>query len=154
MLGKPAVAALFFALAAPALAQEEPPPGVVGGPLVVETQGRQIDPERAAAMAQRMEETAARLDLTDAQREQVRPVFQDSMMQSAQLLQAARAGGRPSLGELRRLRGELQAIDDATHAQLEGILSPEQLDELSTIQDENREQLRARLREQRANSSP
>lgn len=159
MLGKPVVVALClvafcFVPISVALAQDDPPAGVVGGPLVLDAENaesRQIDPDRAAELAARLEETAARLQLTDDQREQARPILEDSLMQAAALLQGVRADGRPSFAELRALRGDLQALDDATHAQLSTILTPQQLDELSAIQEERRAELRERLRQQRAN---
>jgi hypothetical protein len=123
---------------------------VIGGPLVVEDDGSRVDPERAAALQARLEEASARLALTEAQREQVAPILRDSFERAAAVVQAARADGRPSFRELRALRGDLEAIDQGAKSQLSGILSAGQLAELETMQEERREELRARLREQRA----
>lgn len=162
MLGKPAAVVALLVILSPvafaaAVAQESPPqetpPGVIGGPLVVESGDHQIDPDRAAEMQARLEEAAARLALSDAQRESVRPILLTSFEQAAAAVQTARAGGRPGFAELRRLRSDLQAIDEQAKTQLSGILSAEQRAELEAIQKERRDELRERLREQRDSGS-
>lgn len=130
---------------------------VIGGPLQTEEDalrpgaGSGVDPERAAQAAARLEEIRARLDLSEEQRAAADPILRASFERRAALVQQARAGGeRPGFRELRRLRGELDAIAEETDAELAPILTSEQASEWSAIQAELRDEARERLRARRA----
>jgi hypothetical protein len=127
---------------------------VIGGPLGAPPEAIEqyagVDSERAAQAAARLEEIRDRLNLTEEQRTAAESILRASFEQRAALVKQARAGGdRPNFRELRRLRGELDAIAEETDAQLAPILTPAQASEWAAIQDELRAEARERIREQR-----
>jgi hypothetical protein len=144
----------FAAIAVLLISTQASAQDVIGGPL----QSQQdpalhpgVDPERAAQAAARLEEIRGRLNLSEEQRAAAEPILRASFERRAALVQEARAGGdRPGLRELRRLRGELDAISEETDAQLAPILTRAQAAEWSAIQAELREEARERFRERRA----
>ena len=101
------------------------------------------------------------LDLTDAQREQVRSVFEDAratgtmqrMMEARKALEDAVESGTTDEGTLRQLAYDLGQVEgDAAierariQSRIQEILTPEQREELLTLEKE-REEERAKRRE-------
>ena len=107
-----------------------------------------------AKAAQRMEETKQRLALTDEQVEQVKPVMESAAQQQKEILAKYGVnlddpnGQRPRLGmmQARQMRSEIQKVNKDMLAQLDGVLTEEQLKELKKIQDERRAEMKQRIR--------
>ena len=118
------------------------------------------DPDRQAQVAQfleRLEKTRARLNLTDEQVEQVKPILRAGFEAQKKVLHkhgieirpGAEAAGRLSLLELRRLNRDLSKVREQTHDKLSDILTDEQIKVYREIQEERRQELRERLRKRR-----
>jgi hypothetical protein len=111
-------------------------------------------PDEDALREQRMAEVKARLNLTDDQLGQVRPVLEDAAeAQRSVLLKygidlEAKSGSKPKLGmrEGRKLRGDLQKVQSDTQKRLEVILTKQQLEEFKKLQQERSEEMRKRIR--------
>ena len=106
---------------------------------------------------ERLEKTRARLNLTDEQAEQVRPILRAGFEAQKKVLQkhgieirpGAEAPGRLSLLELRRLNRDLAKVREQTLDKLSDILTDEQIKVYREIQQERRQELRERLRKRR-----
>lgn len=131
--------AMIF-LASTALAIESGPAGA---------QTKQTDAARADEVAARLDEFRKRLALTEEQKAAVEPILRESLARRAALAERARADGRPSRRELRRLRDDVDRIRKETRAALAPILTAVQLAEYDRIQDELRAEARERLRARR-----
>jgi uncharacterized membrane protein len=90
---------------------------------------------------------AERLNMTETQRNAVRPIIVDGMQERRQILMNAgfEHGTKPSLQQLMQVRDPIQASRARTEAQLGEILSPAQMQEYRQIVEERRQKLRARL---------
>ena len=113
--------------------------------------------DRAAQAQEQMEQTIERLDLTDEQIEQVKPILED-LRASRQAILAKygvdlenRGGGSNKLGprQARAMRTQINDVQEDANAKLKKILSAEQLEELMLIQQERRNQMRERIRSSR-----
>lgn len=122
----------------------------VGSPAIAED-------DRAAQAQEQMEQTVERLDLTDEQIEQVKPILEESRA-SQQAIMAkygvdpesrAGSGKKLDMRQARAIRKELNEVQEDTNAELKKILSAEQLEEFEVIQQERREQMRERMRSSR-----
>ncbi|MGI9502513.1 MAG: hypothetical protein ACR2RE_05610 [Geminicoccaceae bacterium] len=104
------------------------------------TAAQQIDPARLQA-------TIARLNLTEAQKTDARPIVEAGIRERLQILQEAgfERGQKPSLRQLLMVRGPIRKSQARTEAQLSDILSPDQMEEYRKIVEESREQMRARF---------
>jgi hypothetical protein len=108
----------------------------------------------AVEMEQRLAETRARLNLTDAQLDQMVPVIENSRARQQQIL--ARYGidlqrrndsaSRLGLRQARAMREEMDVVRTDTLNALEGILSEAQLVEFKRIQEERKAEMRKRIR--------
>ena len=118
------------------------------------------DADRQAQVAQfleRLEKTRARLNLTDEQVEQVRPILRAGFEAQKKVLQkhgieirpGAEAPGRLRLLELRRLNRDLSKVREQTLDKLSDVLTDEQIKVYREIQEERRRELRERLRKRR-----
>ena len=113
--------------------------------------------EQLEALRQRLEEARIRLDLTDEQVEQVRPILRAGSEALAGVLQQHgidlrdRSGGanRLRFRQLRRLQRDLNAVREQTLEDLEEVLADEQLEAYKEIQEENRRAMRERLLQRR-----
>lgn len=115
------------------------------------------------------------LDLSDAQREQVRAIFEETrstgtmerMMEARKALQDAVESGTADEGTLRQLAYDLGQVEgDAAverariHARVQEILTPEQREELQTLKQERKEEMAKRRerfeerRQRRRNENP
>jgi hypothetical protein len=112
------------------------------------------DSEREDLVEERLAEAKARLDLSDEQLEQMRPVTQEAVEAQRSILARygidleAEGGPEKKLGmrEARKLRQDLSKVRNKTLEQLEEILTEEQLDEFKKLQEENREMMKKRIR--------
>ena len=113
--------------------------------------------EQLEQLRQRLEEARTRLDLTDAQVEQVRPILRAELEALQGVLQEHgidirdRSGGanRLRFRQLRRLQRDLNAVREQTLEDLDEVLTDEQLETYREIQEENRQAMRERLRQRR-----
>ncbi|MES0810864.1 hypothetical protein ABLO27_15375 [Roseibium sp. SCPC15] len=94
-----------------------------------------------------LQETVARLNLTEAQKQAVRPVIEAGVRERLQILKDAgfERGKKPTLSQLMKVRGPINESRARTEAQLSTILDPAQLAEYRKITDEHRQQLRAQF---------
>lgn len=106
---------------------------------------------------QRFEEARTRLDLTDGQIEQVRPILRAEFEALQGVLQKYgidlqdRSGGanRPGFRQLRRLQREVNAVREQTLEDLDDVLTDEQLETYKEMREENQQAMRERLRQRR-----
>lgn len=111
------------------------------------------DSHPGAEAAERLAQAQVRLNLSDEQREQIAPIMQESMEKRRDILSNygidldnPEASSRPGFRQARAMRSELQVVQADTIARLGGILSDEQLDEFKQMQEEQRAEMRARMR--------
>lgn len=112
------------------------------------------DDDRAAMVQKQMQQTFERLELTDEQIEQVKPVLEVSVASMQQILLSygmdpeSRQGSaeKPQFRKMRAMRKEMHAVRENTLAELELILSDEQLEEFKRIQGERQAEMRERMR--------
>ena len=124
---------------------------VLAGPLV------SANEDRAAQLEGRMQEAKARLNLSDAQIDQMAPIMEDAMATQKDIL--ARygidpenrngSGSRPGLRQLRAMKQEMAVVRSDTRAALEPILSEAQMAEFQRMQEERKSQMRERMRSSR-----
>ena len=95
-------------------------------------------PEQAR---QRVEQIKERLKLTPEQVEQVRPILADEMQKVKALREPSSGGDRR---DRRKMAREFKRIQGDADEQLKRVLSKEQMQELKTLRDEWRQQLRER----------
>ena len=109
--------------------------------------------EQAEQFQQRLEETRSRLNLTDEQVEQVRPILRAGFEALLEVLEEhgidlqdrSGAAGRLRFRQLRRLQRDLNAVREQTIEDLDDVLTDEQLETYKEIQEENRQAIRKRL---------
>jgi Spy/CpxP family protein refolding chaperone len=115
------------------------------------------DSDREAHFEELMAETQSRLDLSDEQLDQVRPVMQSAAEAQRSVLTRygidLEAEGAPEtklgMREARKLRSDLGKVRAETLEQLDDILTDEQLDELRKLQEERRQEMKKRIRGER-----
>ncbi|HEY5754401.1 MAG TPA: hypothetical protein VIU34_01200 [Steroidobacter sp.] len=126
---------------------------VAGNTATAQTRERQLSEQQRAQIEERLSAVRARLDLTAEQEAQLQPILRASFEKRIALLNAAgvsRDGGsQPSLQQMRALRGEMAELAAQTEKQVATVLDERQMKEFRKIQDEMREQVRARIRERR-----
>lgn len=111
--------------------------------------------EKLEKLRERLTETRARLNLTDDQIEQIRPILRAGMEAQIKVLEKHgidirdRSGERAQLGfrQLRRLGRDLDKVRERTVADLADVLTDAQIVEYKEIQKEHKTALRKRLRE-------
>jgi hypothetical protein len=94
--------------------------------------------------AKRIEELQRRLNLSAAQREQIRPILEDEAAKLTEL--RAKAQTANSRRSRRNLPGELNKIQEDAQKRIEPILTPEQTAEWKKIREERRNEFRERPR--------
>lgn len=104
----------------------------------------QISDEQIA----QFEQTIARLNLTDEQRNAAAPVIEAGIKERLKIVQDAgfERGKRPSLAQVRKIRGPLKDSRSRTEDQLDDILNDTQMKEYRKIMEERRAAMRERLR--------
>ncbi|MFB1487057.1 MULTISPECIES: hypothetical protein [unclassified Thiocapsa] len=110
--------------------------------------------DRAAELKGRMQEAQARLNLSDAQIDQMAPIMERAMQAQKDIL--ARygmdpenrngSGSRPGLRQMRAMKQEMAVVRSDTRAALEPILSDAQMAEFQRMQEERKAQMRERMR--------
>jgi hypothetical protein len=107
----------------------------------------------SAEAVERLAQARERLSLTDEQVEQIKPVMEESFAERNAILASygidldnPGGSGRPSFRQARAMRGEMEAVRSDTLAKLDGILSQEQLEEFKLMQEEQRAEMRERMK--------
>lgn len=97
-----------------------------------------------SANGDRIQQMAARLNLTPRQKELARPIITASIAERRAILQkhGIRKGQRPGLRKLLKVRSDLNEARTRTHYELARIFSPAQMDEYRKLSDEIREEFR------------
>jgi len=100
-----------------------------------------------------MEETEERLQLTDEQTEAVRPILEDGYMQRRAVLEKhgidlenMDSDDRPGRRTLRRMRNDLNEVNEETKQKLEEVLTGNQMGLWEKLQEERRAEMRERIR--------
>lgn len=112
-----------------------------------------VDSEAAAKqLEERLQSTSERLNLTEEQKPLVEAILRDSAEKRAAIFESygVEPGTKPNLGirKLRKLRGEMTALSEATTEQLSDVLSAEQMAEYAKIQEEQAAAMRERRNSQ------
>jgi Spy/CpxP family protein refolding chaperone len=110
--------------------------------------------DREVRFEERLAEAKERLDLSDEQLEQVKPVMQEATEAQRSILARygidleAEGGSGNALGmrEARKLRQDLSKVRADTLKKLDGILTDEQLEEFKKLQEERRQEMKERIR--------
>jgi Spy/CpxP family protein refolding chaperone len=125
---------IMLAAAVPATAQQRGKHGPQGDP--------------AAHIDQLIDE----LDLSADQASQVRPILEEGMNQRRALFEGARTGdGHPDRSKMQALRGEMETIGAQTEAQLEGILTADQMTRFRDIKASRQAEHRAHRKSHKGN---
>jgi hypothetical protein len=107
------------------------------------TPGSQDRQDRQERLRQQLEEIKRRLDLTDAQVEQIRPVLASEGEKLRAVLEK-RAGGGQSRRDRRNMAKEVRAIRSDADDALKRILTKPQMAELEKLREERRDEFRKR----------
>ena len=96
-----------------------------------------------------IEQMAIELNLTEAQRQAVRPILAEGLEERAAILKSAgfEMGKKPTLRQLWRVSGPIKASRARTEKRLAEVLSPRQITRYREIVDEMRKKFRARSNE-------
>lgn len=86
---------------------------------------------RRAAIKERLQEIAKQLQLTDAQKEQLRPIFREEAQKVRQVRQDTTLTREQKRDQLKEIRQDLAA-------KVKPILTPEQLEKWKKIREERR----------------
>ena len=113
--------------------------------------------DRTTMMREEMQQTFERLELTDEQIERVEPILQESARARRDIMakygmdprSRHNAESKPAPSQMKAMRNEMEAVRKKTFAELEQILSAEQLEEFNLIREERRAEMRERMREAR-----
>jgi hypothetical protein len=113
--------------------------------------------DRAAELKERMQEAQARLNLTDAQVDQMAPIMERAMQAQKAIMarygidpeNRGGSGRQPSLREMRAMNQEMEGVRSDTRAALDPILSDAQMAEFDRMQEERKAQMRERVRSSR-----
>jgi len=99
-----------------------------------------------------MDETEERLQLTDSQKETVRPILNDDQMQRQAILneygidlENIDPENRPGRRTLLKMRRDMNKVNKRTEKQLASVLTDDQMAEWGALQEERREKMRDRL---------
>jgi hypothetical protein len=122
--------------------------------MVFAVQSIWADSDREAVIEERLAEAEARLELSDEQLEQVKPVMEAAVEAQRSVLTRygidLEAEGGPesklSMREARKLKKDLGKVREETLEQLDDILTDEQLDEFQEMQEEKRQEMKSRIR--------
>ena len=101
--------------------------------------------------------TRTRLDLTDAQAERVGPILQAAFEARLEVLReygidlrdGSGSTGRLGFFQARRLRRDLDGVQERTMDALDDLLTDAQIEAYEELQEERREAIRERLRQRR-----
>ena len=101
-----------------------------------------------------LQQTKQRLNLTDEQVAEMRPILKTSLEETKEVLDKhgidlsipKEQRARPAFREMRKIGKDLKVVRESTTAKLAEVLSEEQLDTYKEIQDERRKQMREQIR--------
>lgn len=98
---------------------------------------------------QRLEMMAEKLQLTEEQKEKVGPIMKQSMEERRAILKGAgiERGKKPTIAQLREVRGPMQASREKMNEQMAQVLSAEQMETFSAMQQEMRDKMRKKFKE-------
>lgn len=120
--------------------------------LLVYAASAQAETQKSPALganAEQIEAMATRLQLTDEQRQAIRPILKDHAQATRTILDKhgidPQSGKRPSLTVLLALRSDMNESRKVLEERLAAILNPDQMKEFRQISDERRKQIRDRL---------
>ncbi|MEO1596472.1 MAG: Spy/CpxP family protein refolding chaperone [Pseudomonadota bacterium] len=106
--------------------------------------------DRAAMAQEQMQQTFERLDLTDEQIDQVKPVLEASAEEREKIMSEygmdPESGKRPGMRKMRAMKQEMDSVQEKTIAELKKILTDEQITEFQQIQEERQAAMRDRMR--------
>ena len=113
--------------------------------------------ERGEQFRRQLQDTRTRLNLTAAQVEQVRPILQAAFEARLEVLReygidlrdGPESTGRLGFFQARRLRRDLNGVQERTMDALDDVLTAAQLEAYEELQAERREAMRERLRQRR-----
>ena len=95
----------------------------------------------------------SRLKLTDNQNDQLMPIFLDIFQKRQSIMKkngvdikSRSSGERIGMKQLRSIKKEMDKLNKQTMKQLEKVLNKEQLNEYKKFQEEQRDEMRKRLR--------
>lgn len=99
-------------------------------------------------------QTKQRLNLTDEQFAEMRPILKTSLEETKAVLDKhgidlsipKEQRDRPSFREMRKIGKDLKVVRESTTARLAEVLSEKQLDTYKEIQEERRKQMREQIR--------
>ena len=91
-----------------------------------------------------------RLQLSDEQAEQIRPIIEDQVTKRSELFQKYREQSRESRGQM---RSEMRTLIEETDKQLEPILSDDQMAELKRMREERHQRMRKCFKNRKSTSS-
>lgn len=109
-----------------------------------------------AEMREQMRLAVERLELTEEQRDPVHTIIERSSEQRLAVmekygmsLERMTSGDLPNMSTLRRMGGEMEALDKDTEKRLKRVLTPDQMDTWKEIERERQRQMRAQMRSRR-----
>ena len=91
-----------------------------------------------------------RLELSDEQAEQIRPIIEDQVTKRSELFEKYHHQGRESR---RQMRSEMRTLIEETDKQLEPILSDEQMAELKKMREERPRRMRKCFNKRKSSGS-
>ena len=91
-----------------------------------------------------------RLELSDEQAEQIRPIIEDQVTKRSELFEKYHEQGRESRGQM---RSEMRTLMEETDKQLEPILSADQMAELKKMREERHQRMRKCFNNRRSTGS-
>ena len=117
----------------------------------------QTETDQVSQFEQRIAETKTRLNLSDEQIEDIKPILKTSFEAKAAVLNeygidlenGTGSGEKLGFRKARKLGKEMNAINENTVDELQNILTPEQLSEYKELQEERRSELRAKIKDSR-----
>ena len=134
------LALVFLLLATPLYAQDTVP------------DDEAMTEEASERFRAQMAETEERLQLTDEQKETVRPILEEAYGQRQAVLkkhgvdlESTEKADRPGRRTLRRMRNDLQEVNKETQRELEEVLTSEQIKQWEALQEERRAEMRKKL---------
>ncbi|MEM6648083.1 MAG: hypothetical protein AAF730_17705 [Bacteroidota bacterium] len=110
----------------------------------------EITPER---IAEQIDADMDQLDLTETQRETVRPIMESAFAERLAVMEKhgvdpaqLQSGKRPGLRTLRRMKKDMDALNKSTEEELNAVLTDEQMEQWRAIEKERQDRMRAQLR--------
>jgi Spy/CpxP family protein refolding chaperone len=112
-------------------------------------QRQQPSPEELKErLTKQLQEMAERLKLSEEQKEQIRAILEAQVKEMQELREKTMSEGR-SQSSMSQMREGMQKIQKDTDANLEEILTAEQMAEYKKIRQEQQEERRKRMRDRR-----